>query len=84
MCLRDLGIGDNDGGVGRVKRARRLSNNNGIVVIGRGIDNASEGSETTTEAARIRGQRRRLRRHDVGPEKLVTTTEALAEEDNRK
>ena len=40
------------------------------------MDNASKGLETTEEAARIRGKRRRLRRRDDGPDELATTTEA--------
>ena len=54
MCLRDQGIDDDDGGVGRVIRARRLSNDNGGVGRERGIDDASKGSETMTEAAGAR------------------------------
>ena len=51
MCLWPQGIDDNDNSVGRVRRARGLSDNDGGVGIGRGIDGAFEGSETTTEAA---------------------------------
>ena len=61
--------------------ARVIDDNNEGVGGGRGIDDASEGSETTTKAARIRGQRGRLRRSDGGPEELSTTTEASEEED---
>ena len=51
MCLRDQGIDDNDGsGGGRVRRDRGLSDNDGGVGRGQGISDASEGSETTTEA----------------------------------
>ena len=50
MCLRDQGIDDNDGGIGRVRRVCRLSDNNRGVGRGRGIYDASEGSETTMEA----------------------------------
>ena len=46
-----------------------------------GIDDASEGSETTTEAARIQGQRQRLWRCDDRPGELATTTQASSEED---
>ena len=42
----------------------------------------SKGSEATTEAARIWGQHRSLRRCDDGPEELATTVEALSEEDD--
>ena len=38
----------------------------------------------TTEAARIQGRRRRLRRYDGDPGELARTTEALAEEDEPK
>ena len=59
------GIDNNDGGVGR----------------GQGIDDASEGSEITTKAMRIRGRRQRLRRLGDGPEELATMKEASAEKD---
>ena len=59
MCLRDQGIDNDDGGgVFRVRRACGLSDNNGGVVRGRGIYNASEGFDTTTEAARDRRRAR--------------------------
>ena len=44
-------IDDNNGGIVRVRRACGLSSNNGGVGRGQGIYNASEGSETTMEAA---------------------------------
>ena len=51
MCLQAQGI-DNDNSVAsRVTRAHRLSDNDGVVGRGRGINDASEGLETTTEAA---------------------------------
>ena len=53
MCLRAQGIDDN-GEVGIVRQDRRLSNDDGGVGRGRGILNASEGSETMTKAARSR------------------------------
>ena len=56
MCLRDQGIDNGDGGVGRGRRARVLRNDDGGIGGGRGIDDASEGSETTMEAV---GDRRR-------------------------
>ena len=62
--------------------AHGIDDNNGGIGKGRGIDDASEGSEITTEAVRICGQRRRLQRRDDGPEKLATTTEEWAEEDD--
>ena len=46
-----------------------------------GIEDASEGSETTAEVARIQGQQRRLWRRNDGPEKLATTMEALEEKE---
>ena len=51
MRLRDQGIDDYDGGVGRVRLARGISDNNGGVRRGHGIYYVSEGSETTAEAA---------------------------------
>ena len=51
MFLRAKGIDYDDGVVGRVRRACRLSDDDGGVNRGRVIDDASEGSETTTEAA---------------------------------
>ena len=54
MCLRDQGIDNNRGGVGRVRLAHGLSNDNRGVDRGRGIDDASKGLETTTEAAGAR------------------------------
>ena len=62
--LLDLIIDNNDGGFG----------------VGQGIDDASKGSETKTEAARIWGRQRMLRLCDDRPEELVTTTGALAKE----
>ena len=50
MCVRSQGIDDNNGGVDGVRRAQGLSNYDRAVDGGRRIDNASEGSETTTEA----------------------------------
>ena len=54
---------------------------NGGVGKGQGIDDASEGSETTTEAVRTWGRQRRLRRRNYGSAELVTTAETLAEKD---
>ena len=68
MCLRAYGIDDDGGGVGRVRWARRLSDNNRGVGRGRGIDDVSERSETRTEALRIWGRRRRLQHCDEDPE----------------
>ena len=58
MCLQDQGIENDNVGVGRLRRARRLSDDNGCIVRGRVIRAASEGSEKTMEAA---GDRRRAR-----------------------
>ena len=78
MCLRSQGIDDDDGVVERVRQAHGLINNNGGVGRGRGIDNASDGLETTAEASRIQGRRRRLWRCDDELEEFATTREALA------
>ena len=58
MCLWYQGIDNDDGGGVRVRRARRLSDDNGGVGRGRGIEDASEGLETRTEmvGAMQRGQ----------------------------
>ena len=66
VCLRDQVIDDDNGGVGRVRRARGLSNDDGGFGRGQGIYDASKGLETTTEAA---GDQRRVRGiydNDVG------------------
>ena len=52
LCLWAHSIDDKNGGVYRVRWDRGLSDNDGGVGRGRGIYEASEGSETTTEAAR--------------------------------
>ena len=56
MRLRDQGIVNYGGGIDRVRQARRLSDDNGGVIRGRVICNASEGSEKTMEAAGARKQ----------------------------
>ena len=81
VCLQAQGIDNDDRVVGRVRWARGLSNNDRGIGRGGGIDNASEGSETTTEAASIWERRRRLRHRNERPEELATIIEALAEED---
>ena len=53
MCTHK-GIDVDDGGRVRARRACRLSNDGGGVGRGRGIDNASKGSETMPEAAGAR------------------------------
>ena len=56
MCLRSQGIDDDDGVVNRVIRSRGLSDDGGGIGRGQGIDDASKGLETTTEAAGARKQ----------------------------
>ena len=53
MCLRDQGIDNdnNDGGIGGGIQDRGISDNNGGVRRGRVIDNTSNGSKKTAEAA---------------------------------
>ena len=51
MCLRAQGIDGNDGSVGRVIGASVISNDDRGFGRGRGIHDAPEGSETTTEVA---------------------------------
>ena len=58
MCLRAQVIDDNDGSVGRVRRAHGRIDYEGGVGRGRGIRNASEGLETTAEAE-VEGGRQR-------------------------
>ena len=82
MCLQAQCIDDGGGGGGRLIRARGISDDNRGVGRGQGIDNASELLETTTEVARILGQRQRMRRCNDSPEELATTTKASAENDN--
>ena len=62
--------------------AIRINDDNRGVGGGQGINDASKGSETTMEAARIRKQRQRMRRIDDGLEEMATTTEVLAEKDD--
>ena len=56
--LRDQGIDNNEAGVGRVRRACGLNNDDRRVSRGQGIDDTSEGLETTAEAARARRRAR--------------------------
>ena len=51
MCLQAKGMEDGDGSIGRVRRDRGISNDDGGIGRGRVICDASMGSETTTEAA---------------------------------
>ena len=50
VCLRAEGIDNSDGGVGRLRRAKGLSDDDGGVGRGRGLRDASEVLETTSEA----------------------------------
>ena len=52
MCLQAQGIDNNDGGVGKERRVRGLYDNDRGVGRGRGIDDASKVSDTTTEVDR--------------------------------
>ena len=56
VCLQDQDIYDDDDRVSRVRRARRLRDDNGGIGRGRGIDDASEVLETTTKATGDRRQ----------------------------
>ena len=84
VCLQAQDIDDDDGGVGRVRGVHGPSNN--VKGVGRGQrnDKASKGLEKTAEAAKIRGQQRRLWRCDGRPEELATTREASSEKDKPK
>ena len=74
MCSRAQGIGGNNSVVDRVRQARGISNDDGGVGRGQGIDDATKGMKTTTEASSIQVSQLRLRRRDDGPEELATTT----------
>ena len=54
MCLRAQGFDNNNRGVVRLGRAHGISDNDRGIGGGRVIDDASEGSETTTKAAGAR------------------------------
>ena len=62
MFLQAQGIDDDAGVVDRVRRVRRLSDDDGGIGRGRVIDDASERLESTTEASSNWGQQQRLRR----------------------
>ena len=53
MFLWAQGVDNNNNIVDRVRRGRGISNDEGGVRRGIGIDDTSEGLETTAEAARI-------------------------------
>ena len=50
VYLRYQGIDNDGGGAKTVRRPRRLSDDDGGVGMGRGIGDASKGSDTTAEA----------------------------------
>ena len=64
VCLQAQGIDNDDGGVRRVRQDRGLSDNDGNIVIGQGTDDASEGLETTPEAARYQRRARGIYNDD--------------------
>ena len=66
VCLQAGGIDNDGGGVGRVRWAKVLSNDNGCVGRGLGIRDASKGSETMDEAAGARRQPRGIYDDNVG------------------
>ena len=68
MCLQAQGIDEDNGNIDRVRRECGISNDGGGISIGRGIDDVSKVSETTTVASMIQGRRWRLQRRDDGPE----------------
>ena len=77
MCLWVQGIDDNGGSIGRVRQAHGIRDDDRGVGRERGVYDASEGLDTTTDVTRIQGRRQRLQRRDDRPGELVTTTEAL-------
>ena len=68
MCLLDQGIDDANVVVDRARWSRGLSNDGGGFDRGQEVYDASNISETTTEASKIQGQQRRLRRLSDRPE----------------
>ena len=66
VCLRSEGIYDSDGGVRRVRRAKGLSDNDRGVSRGRGMRDASKGSDTTMEAVGDRQQAQGIYDNDEG------------------
>ena len=66
MRLRDQCIENNNGGVGRVRQAFGISNDDRGVVRGRGIYYASEGLDTTTEAEEARRRAQGIYDNDGG------------------
>ena len=92
MCLLSEGIDDNDSGVGILRQAKGLSNNDRCVGRGRRIRNASEILKTKTEAAGARRrpqgfyvqQRQRMRRKRIVEASKGLKTMTAAEEDWRR
>ena len=84
VCLQVQVIDNDKGVVVKVIRACRLSNNDEDIGRRQGIDNVSEVLETMTEASRIRGRRRRLRRRVDRTAELATTTETSKDEDDHE
>ena len=68
MCLRAEGIDKNNSGARRGIRAIGISNDGEGVGRGREIYDASEGSETTTEAAGARRRTQGIYNNDRGVE----------------
>ena len=68
VCLRAEVIENDDGGVGRVRQAKGLSDNDVGIRRRRGIRDASEGSETMAEAAGDRRRAQGIYNNDGGVE----------------
>ena len=81
-CFWNQSIDNDNGSVGRVRRAHKLGDDKRCVVRGLAIDDVYEGLETTSEAARIWGQRWRLRHCNDRPEELATMSVVSAEKDD--
>ena len=87
MCLQAQGIDNDNGGVGRVRRSHRLSDDNRGVGRGQGIRDASEESETAVEAEgdkkrtkRNLQQHQRRRGRKISTKNTTTTTIVSAED----
>ena len=76
MCLRSLGIDDDDSGVGRRRRARGLSDL-------RGIGDNDGGSRVSAMGLRDLRRRWRRRQRMISTKNSTTTAEALAEDIRR-
>ena len=82
MCLWDQGIDNDGGGVARLRRARRLSDDNRGIGRGQGIRNVSKVLETPTESAGDIYKWKRWRRNMR--KKTKTTTTDVSAEDRRR